>query len=164
MTKLPNHEPENHNTHRDEPSNVDVKPKTYLCFDFGLKRFGVATGNDLLKSGSELAPFRAKDGIPDWNVIEALVQEWQPDMFIVGLPLNMDGSTSDMSLRATKFGKRLKGRFNKPVEMMDERLSSFEAKSQLRQQGTRSINFGEHSVDGAAACLILESWFSANTK
>jgi len=141
-------------------NSTNEKPKTYLCFDFGLKRFGAATGNDLLKSGSELAPIRAKDGIPDWDVIEKLVQEWRPDMFIVGLPLNMDGSTSDMSLRATKFGKRLKGRFNKPVEMMDERLSSFEAKSQVREQNARRVDFGEHSVDGAAACLILESWFS----
>jgi len=155
MTTAPNHEQESSKTDR---------PKTYLCFDFGLKRFGVATGNDLLKSGSELTPIRAKDGIPDWEVIEKLVQEWRPDIFIVGLPLNMDGSTSDMSLRATKFGKRMKGRFNKPVEMMDERLSSFEAKSQVREQSTRRVDFGEHSVDGAAACLILESWFSTKTK
>ena len=138
------------------------KPKTYLCFDFGLKRFGVAVGNDLLKKGSELPPVRAKDGIPDWDVIETLVNEWKPGIFIVGLPLNMDGTSSDMSLRATKFGKRLKGRFNKPVEMMDERLSSYEAKSQVRQNSARSIDFGEYSVDGAAACLILESWFASS--
>jgi len=134
--------------------------KTYLCFDFGLKRFGVAVGNDLLKTAQELTPFKAKDGIPEWSLIEALVNEWQPDTFIVGLPLNMDGSESDMSLRATKFGKRLKGRFNKPFFMMDERLSSFEAKSQVRQQLGSHVDFGAHSVDGAAACLILESWFS----
>jgi len=140
------------------------KPKKYLCFDFGLKRFGVATGNDLLKKGSELPPISAKDGIPDWAVIEKLVKEWLPDTFIVGLPLNMDGTESDMSLRATKFGKRLKGRFNKPVEMMDERLSSFEAKSQIREQSGRHIDFGEHSVDGAAACLILESWLSESSE
>jgi putative Holliday junction resolvase len=136
--------------------------KSYLCFDFGLKRFGVATGNSMLKSATELAPIKAKDGIPDWGVIERLVDEWQPDMYIVGLPLNMDGSQSDMSLRANKFGKRLKGRFNKPVEMMDERLSSFEAKQLVKQQSNHFVDFGEHSVDGAAACLILESWFSSN--
>lgn len=136
------------------------KHQSYLCFDFGLKRIGVASGNDLLKKGSELAPIKAKDGIPDWLIIEKLVKEWLPDKFIVGLPINMDGSQSDMSLRATKFGKRLKGRFNKDVEMMDERLSSYEAKSQIQAQKGKRLNFGIHSVDGAAACLILESWFA----
>tara|TARA_R110002072_G_scaffold57188_3_gene147292 strand:+ start:38409 stop:38843 length:435 start_codon:yes stop_codon:yes gene_type:complete len=134
----------------------------YLCFDFGLKRFGVAVGSELLKTASELKPISAKDGIPDWTVIEKLVETWQPKGFVVGLPLNMDGSTSDMSLRATKFGKRLKGRFNKPIEMMDERLSSFEAKSVVKEKTNKYVDFGEHSVDGAAACLILESWFASN--
>lgn len=133
----------------------------YLCFDFGLKRFGVAVGNELLKTASELKPLAARDGIPDWNMIEALVAEWQPKGFVVGLPLNMDNSMSDMSLRATKFGKRLKGRFNLPVAMMDERLSSFEAKNSVKARTKKFVDFGEHSVDGAAACLILESWFAS---
>ncbi|MFT6028292.1 MAG: putative Holliday junction resolvase [Oleiphilaceae bacterium] len=134
---------------------------SYLCFDFGLKRFGVAVGTDLLKTASELKPISAKDGIPDWSIIELLVDTWKPDGFVVGLPLNMDGSPSDMSLRATKFGKRLKGRFNKSVSMMDERLSSFEAKAYVKEKTNRYVDFGDHSVDGAAACLILESWFAS---
>lgn len=132
---------------------------TYLCFDFGVKRFGIAVGNDFLRTGKELDPIKAKDGIPDWDRIESYVKEWQPSGFIVGLPLNMDGTENDMCLRAKKFGKRLKGRFNKPVEMMDERLSSFEAKGHVLERGGPR-DFGTHSVDGAAACLILESWFS----
>lgn len=139
----------------------ETRPGNYVCFDFGLKRFGVAVGTELLQTASELNPIAAKDGIPDWTVIETLVETWKPKGFVVGLPLNMDGSTSDMSLRATKFGKRLKGRFNKPVEMMDERLSSFEAKSLVKEKTNRYVDFGDHSVDGAAACLILESWFAA---
>ena len=141
-------------------NNTSEKLQSYLCFDFGLKRIGIASGNDLLKKGNELAPVQARDGIPDWSIIEKLVKEWQPDKFIVGLPLNMDGTQSDMSLRATKFGKRLKGRFNKDVAMMDERLSSFEAKSQIQAQKGKQLDFGIHSVDGIAACLILESWFA----
>lgn len=138
---------------------MNDNPQTYLCFDFGLKRFGVAVGNNLLKRGQELDPIRATDGIPDWQIIEQLYNEWQPKGFVVGLPLNMDGSESEMSLRAKKFAKRLKGRLNKPVEMMDERLSSYEAKKQaLNAHG--ALDFGRYSVDGAAACLILESWFS----
>ena len=133
----------------------------YVCFDFGLKRFGVAVGSELLQTASELKPISAKDGIPDWAIIEKLVDTWQPKGFIVGLPLNMDGSKSEMCVRATKFGKRLKGRFNKPVEMMDERLSSFEAKSLVKEKTNKYVDFGYHSVDGAAACLILESWFAS---
>ncbi len=143
--------------------SCDNKPKNYLCFDFGLKRFGVAIGTDLLKTASELKPISAKDGIPDWAVIEELVNSWKPAGFVVGLPLNMDGTQSELSIRATKFGKRLKGRFNKPVEMMDERLSSFEAKALVKEKMNKYINFGDHSVDGAAACLILESWFASGS-
>ena len=132
----------------------------YLCFDFGLKRFGVATGNDFLKQGQELSPIPARDGIPDWKFIESLVLEWKPDAFVVGLPLNMDGTESEMSTRARKFGKRLKGRFNKPVHLMDERLSSFEAKTRVLEHAGKKLDFGQHSVDGQAACLILETWFS----
>ncbi len=134
-------------------------PRTYLAFDFGVKRFGVAVGNTLLRSARELPPIKAKDGIPDWARIAACIKEWQPHGCVVGLPLNMDGSESEMSLRAKKFGKRLKGRFNLPVAMMDERLSSFEAKQHVRDNQGHT-DFGEHSVDGAAACLILESWFN----
>jgi len=142
-------------------TNQKSKTKCYLCFDFGLKRFGAAVGNDLLKQGKELSPLKARDGIPNWEQIENLEREWLPDIFVVGLPLNMDGSESDMSRRARKFGKRLKGRFNKPVEMVDERLSSYEAKHQVLEHSSHGVDFGKHSVDGAAACLILETWFSS---
>ena len=71
---------------------------------------------------------RAKDGIPQWHEIEALPKEWQPQTVVVGLPLNMDGSESDMCQRARKFGNRIHGRFGVAVDFADERLSSFEAK------------------------------------
>lgn len=135
--------------------------KSFLCFDFGLKRFGVATGNSITRTASPLPPFSAQDGIPDWNHIEQLIKEWKPNEIIVGLPLNMDGTESDLSMRARKFGKRVHGRYHLPVHMMDERLSSFEAKSMQRSNSKKAIDFGEHSVDGQAACLILESWFSS---
>ncbi|MCP5163244.1 MAG: Holliday junction resolvase RuvX [Hahellaceae bacterium] len=134
--------------------------KTYLCFDFGTRRIGVAVGRDALGTATELAPLPAKDGVPQWPMLEKLVGEWLPDGFVVGLPLNMDGSENEMSLRATKFAKRLQGRFGKPFFMMDERLSSFEAKGMVMQKGG-DRDFGRNSVDGLAACLILESWFAA---
>lgn len=132
----------------------------FLCFDFGLKRFGVATGNTLLQQGQPLEPIKAKDGIPDWDRIEQLVEEWKPEAFIVGLPLNMDGSENEMCLRAKKFGKRLKGRFNRQVHLMDERLSSYEAKSRVMESNKGAVDFGHYSVDGQAASLILETWFA----
>ena len=138
---------------------MSTELNTCLGFDFGTRRMGVAIGRSLLGTATPLSPLVARDGIPNWSEIEALVSEWKPDCFVVGLPLNMDGSASEMSLRATKFGKRLQGRFNKPYFMMDERLSSHEAKGYVIDQGG-DRDFGRNSVDGIAAVLILESWFA----
>ncbi len=138
---------------------MSANSTTYLGFDFGTRRMGVAVGRSLLGTATPLPPISARDGIPDWSIIEALVAEWKPDGFVVGLPLNMDGSESEMSRRATKLGKRLQGRFNKPYFMMDERLSSHEAKGVVIAQGG-DRDFGRNSVDGLAAALILESWFA----
>lgn len=131
--------------------------QSILAFDFGTKRMGVAIGQRITATASALEPIKAKDGIPNWQQLEAVVAEWQPDAFVVGLPLNMDGSVSEMSRRASKFARRLNGRFHKPSYTQDERLSSFEAKGEvMRHHGQR--DFGQYSVDGLAACIILESW------
>ena len=134
--------------------------RSYLAFDFGLKRMGVAKGQTLTKTAEALAPLAAKEGKPDWSQVEQLLTLWQVDALVIGLPLNMDGTASDMSLRAVKFSKRLHGRFGKPVFMCDERLSSHEAKGQvIAEKGQQ--HFGEYSVDGLAAKIILESFFHA---
>ncbi|TVM05598.1 Holliday junction resolvase RuvX [Vreelandella aquamarina] len=130
-----------------------------LAFDFGTRRIGVAVGNELLKSARELTPLPARDGIPDWNQLARLVEEWQPDLFVVGLPLNMDGSESAMSTRARKFGNRLHGRYGKPCTLVDERGTTREAKQIAHASGHRG-NYREDSVDGIAAVLILEGWFA----
>ncbi|MCV2401783.1 Holliday junction resolvase RuvX [Marinomonas sp. C2222] len=137
------------------------KPNTetsVLGFDFGTTRIGVAIGQSITGTARPLDPLKAKDGIPNWDDINKLVEEWQPDAFVVGLPLDMDGSENEMCLRATKFAKRLHGRFNKPYHMMDERLSSYEAKGQVISRGGNR-NFKDNSVDGLAAQMILETWF-----
>lgn len=130
-----------------------------LAFDFGTRRIGVAVGNELLKSARELTPFPARDGIPDWGQLSRLVDEWQPDLFVVGLPLNMDGSETAMSTRARKFANRLHGRFGKPCTLVDERGTTREAKQIAHEAGHRG-NYREDSVDGIAAVLILEGWFA----
>lgn len=129
-----------------------------MAFDFGTRRIGVATGQQMLGAGQPQAMIPARDGIPDWEVIGQLLAEWQPDLVVVGLPLNMDDSENDMCARARKFGKRLHGRFHVPVEMVDERLTSFEAKGEVMASGG-SRDFGRHGVDDRAAVLILETWF-----
>lgn len=130
-----------------------------LAFDFGTRRIGVAVGNELIHSARELEPLPARDGIPDWAQVTRLVEEWRPDLFVVGLPINMDGSESEMSTRARKFGKRLYGRYGKPCELVDERGSTREAKAIAREQGHRG-NYREEGIDGLAAVLILEGWFA----
>jgi putative Holliday junction resolvase len=135
----------------------------YLCFDFGLKRIGVAIGSDLIRKARQLSPMKAKDGIPNWQELEKLLREWQPKAVIVGLPLNMDGTESELSTRARKFGNRIHGRFHTVVHMHDERLSSYEAKGMVLEEKGH-VDFGDHSVDGLAACLVLESWFESRNE
>lgn len=131
-----------------------------LGFDFGTRRIGVAVGNELLASARELDPLPARDGIPDWQQVARMVEEWRPDLFVVGLPLTAEGEEQPMSTRARKFGKRLFGRFGVPCEMVDERGSTGEAKVIARELGHRG-NYREASVDGISAVLIVERWFAA---
>ncbi len=137
-----------------------VRVKTLLAFDFGTQRIGIATGQRITATAHPLNPIKARDGVPDWDVLQRLIDEWQPDAFVVGLPLNMDGTPSDMSRRAKKFAGRLEGRFHRPSFTHDERLSSYEAKGRVIAQGGNR-DFGANSVDGIAAQLILESWMAA---
>lgn len=135
----------------------ETASRRLMAFDFGTRRIGVATGQQMLGTGQPQTMLPARDGIPDWDAIGRLLQEWQPDLVLVGLPLNMDDSENDMCARARKFGKRLHGRFHVPVEMVDERLTSFEAKGEV-MAGGGSRDFGRHGVDDRAAVLILETW------
>jgi len=126
---------------------------------------GVADGQSITRAATPLPALKARDGSPDWAQIEKLISEWQPQRLLIGLPLNMDGSESDMSVRAKKFANRLHGRFGLPCEMQDERLSSFEARGELLEQNrlnkSAGKKFRERGVDSLSARLILESWFAA---
>lgn len=141
---------------------AEAGQRLVLAFDYGTRRIGVAVGNEMLGSATALAPLPARNGIPEWQQIGQLLNEWQPDLLVVGLPLNMDGTESDMSRRARKFGNRLHGRFGKPVEVFDERGSTRAAKRIARDAGHRG-NYRDDGVDGIAAQLILESFFADDT-
>lgn len=134
-----------------------------LGFDYGTRQIGVAVGQTLTASASPLRELRARDGIPDWEEIAALLREWRPDALVVGLPLNMDGTPSDMSARAEKFARRLNGRFNLPVHTHDERLTTYEAKGERLRSG-QSDGFRTRPVDALAAALLLEGWLTAQPK
>ncbi len=130
-----------------------------LAFDFGLRQIGVAVGNRETGTSQPLTTLHARDGIPDWVQVGKLLAEWQPGQLIVGQPLNMDGSDSELSRLAGKLGRRLEGRYGLPVQYMDERLSSFEAKQQLREAG-HAGDYHKHPADDLAAQLILQSWLN----
>lgn len=126
-----------------------------ISFDFGTRFIGVAIGNRLTGTARALAHLKARDGVPDWRQVEQLLKEWQPACAIVGLPLNMDGTDSAMAQRARKFANRLHGRFGLAVHCQDERLSSFEARS---QPGGSAASRKGGAIDSAAAAVILEHW------
>ena len=120
-----------------------------LAFDYGQRHIGVAVGQDVTRSASPLASVRARDGSPDWTAIDALIREWQPALLVVGLPLNMDGTESDMSRKARRFARRLGARAGLPVSLADERLTSVAA---------REATAGRDARHAVAAALIAETW------
>lgn len=136
-----------------------MKVKTLISFDYGTKNIGVATGQTIICSASALTQIKAKDGIPNWDDIAALLAEWKPDLVLVGLPLNMDGTESEFCKRARKFSQRLHGRFGVQVELVDERLSSREAKAEVSEfNGSR--DYKNNPIDSIAARIILEDWLN----
>lgn len=136
--------------------------KTSLCrvlaFDYGTQRIGVAVGQVITRTASPLAPLTSRSGKPDWPKISGLVAEWSPDGFVVGLPLYLDGSDSEMARYARRFGRQLSGRYNLPCFWVNEGLSSDDAERQLG--GGNDSSHRRLSVDSMAAALILESWFA----
>jgi putative Holliday junction resolvase len=121
-----------------------------MGFDFGTKKIGVAVGQAITGTATPLTILKARDGIPNWQQVEKIIREWQPALLVVGLPLNMDGTPSEMSRLSEKFARKLHGRYNIPSRTMDERLSSFEAALMTDQEGP---------IDSIAAQLILETYF-----
>ncbi|MFW9274984.1 Holliday junction resolvase RuvX [Glaesserella parasuis] len=132
--------------------------QTVLAFDFGTNSIGCAVGQSITGTAQGLSAFKAQDGIPNWEQIGKVIAQWQPDLLVVGLPLNMDGTEQPLTQRAKKFANRLNGRFNLPVKLQDERLTTVEAKSEIfARGGFKALKKGK--VDAISACLILESWF-----
>lgn len=118
-----------------------------LAFDFGLRHIGVAVGQPVTSTASPLVTLTANNGTPKWPVVRSLIEEWRPTILLVGLPLNMDDTESDMSALARSFADNLERRFKLPVELVDERLTTHAAQ---RTDPDRA-----HEV---AAVLIAQTW------
>lgn len=136
---------------------------TAVAFDFGMKSIGVAVGQSITGTASPLEAIKAKDGIPEWTVIEKVLTEWQPNILVVGLPLNMDGTIQPITANAKKFARRLAHKFNIQVHYQDERLTTVEAKARLFEFGGYK-KLGKEKVDSVSACLIYESWLLEPSK
>ena len=128
------------------PVEVPERFGTFMAFDFGLKRTGVAVGNRLLRTAQPQGSIHAA-GDARFAAIAKLLREWQPDALVIGVPYHPDGAAHENTVRARKFGRQLHGRFALSVFEVDERYSTTEA-----------IASGAKDADAASACIILEQF------
>jgi putative Holliday junction resolvase len=127
-----------------------------LGFDFGMRRIGVAVGTRESQEARPLTCLKAENGVPKWTEVLALIEEWDAKAFVVGQPLNMDGTEQNTTFRARRFANKLAARANLPAYFVDERLTSVEARSCIQEQG---LSF---DIDSYSAKLILEQWLRSN--
>ena len=128
------------------PAVVPAHFQSFLAFDYGLKRTGVAVGNRMLRSATPQGTIRA-EGDARFAQVAERIREWQPDALVVGVPLHPDGAAHENTARALKFARQLRGRFGLPVFEVDERYSTTEA-----------LSAGAADADAASACIILEQF------
>lgn len=141
---------------------MDKGQRTLLGFDFGTKRIGIAIAQEVTGTANPLITVTAIKHKPDWDSISKIIAEWQPDLLIIGLPLHMDGTEQPITQAARRFSNQLNGRYQIPIALMDERLSSNEAESILNEQsGSRSLYQDKAQIDMISAQLILQSWMSS---
>ncbi len=141
-------------------------PRVVLAFDFGHRRIGVACGDTVSRTAAPLDAVPVGTGGPRWEAIDALLREWQPALIVVGLPYNVDGSDSAQTRDARAFASEAARRYRLQVVLVDERYSSKEAEARLkaaRESGLRRRRVAKADVDAAAACVILERWFTEET-
>ena len=131
-----------------------------LAFDFGERRIGVAVGNTSTCTATAVGVLPAR-GTPDWEAVSRCVREWSPDRAVVGLPYNMDGSETALTAACREFAAQLSKRYQLPVDLVDERLTSSAAQADLRdarRSGARRRRVRREDIDANAARLILETW------
>lgn len=127
-----------------------------MAFDYGPRKIGMACGNTITATASPLCVLPMQANAPDWQGIATRIEEWKPGCLIIGLPLNMDGSESPIAAQAREFARALRNRHKIPVQMMDERLSTREAREHAADAGYKK----DTAVDALAAQRILLSWLA----
>lgn len=139
---------------------------TVLAFDYGTKQIGIAVRRAPLDFATPLTVLRSGKESPRWDDIETILHEWQPAVCVVGLPVNMDGSESELASKCRRFARQLEGRFAHLLQfricLQDERLSSHEAKEMLAE-GRGSPASKNAAADSLAAKVILERWLAVHT-
>jgi putative Holliday junction resolvase len=143
------------------PGTPEHKPETVIAFDFGLRRIGVAVGQQVTKSASAIGIVANSNAGPDWQGIERIIVEWQPARLIVGMPSHADGSPAELSARVLRFMDELR-RYGRPVESTDENYSSREAGQLLAAQRATGLRrrVRKENIDSTAATLIAERWLA----
>jgi putative Holliday junction resolvase len=147
------------------PDTPDTNhPETIVAFDFGLRRIGVAVGQNITASANPIATISNSDTGPDWQAISAILSEWRPARLIVGMPLHKDGSPSEMVRHINQFIGELE-RFSRPVETVDESYSSLEASELLKLERTLGLRgrINKEAIDSVAAMLIAERWLGRSS-
>ena len=142
------------------PDSIPSAPATgtIIAFDFGEKRIGIAIGDLAVRIAHPLTTIRAEDNARRFAEIQNLMREWKPVRLIVGLPMYADGTEHNLSHLARRFARRLEGRFNIPVTLVDERLTSRSAETRLKESGLQPERVND-ALDAAAAREILEAFF-----
>jgi len=138
-------------------------PQTILSFDFGLRRIGVAVGQDITGSASPLGVIANRPDGPDHQRLRELIRQWQPTRLVVGMPSHADGSPSDMQMSVNAFIEEL-SRYDLPIETVDERYTSIEAERVLKEAraaGKRG-RISKDMIDSAAAVFIAERYLSSS--
>ena len=137
--------------------------RVILAFDFGHRRIGVACGDTITRRASPAGLVPVDAAGPRWDQIESLLRTWAPSLAVVGLPYNVDGSESAITRDARRFAAQFTQRFPLEVALVDERYSSMDAQARLkaaRESGLMRRRVSKSDIDAAAACVILERWFT----
>jgi len=137
-----------------------LKTFTYLAFDFGTQKIGIAIGRQYLRQAQAVEDIRCPRQKPDWGRIDQLLKDWEANALVVGLPISMDGSDNAITKLARRFGDQLRGRYNLPVHMVDERLTSHAARHSLQDAGVSSQRIRRQGVDKYAAREILQTYLN----
>jgi RNAse H-fold protein YqgF len=135
---------------------------SYFGFDFGLKRIGVAIGQSITRTATPLITLRCVEGRPPWDTLTRIIHDWQPDALVVGVPFTSGDGVHPLTDAARRFARQLKGRYQRPIYLVDERFSSVEAERILAARGLTALRRypGKEAIDKVAATVILETWLA----